>query len=70
MNCVDVNWLAKRLAVSDRTIRAWESSGLMPRALRVGRTCRWEPEVVERWIAAGCPARAAGREGGVDHAAS
>lgn len=68
-DCVDVGWVAKRLGVSQRTIRLWETEGKIPPALRIGRTCRWEPEVVERWLAAGCPSRAAA-EGGADHAAS
>ena len=69
MNCVDVNWLAERLKVSDRTIRQWDADGKLPPALRIGRTCRWQPEVIEAWLKAGCPAaRADVQEGGADHA--
>jgi excisionase family DNA binding protein len=44
--------VAERLAVSARTVQRLVAAGLLP-ALRLGvRLLRFDPEAVERWIAA------------------
>lgn len=65
---IDAGKLAVVLGVSLRTVRAWDASGLLPQRLQIGRTVRWQSGEIERWIAAGCPTRAASAEGSVDHA--
>lgn len=45
-------------AKSLRTWRAWDSCGLIPRPVRVGRSTLWRVDELKAWIAAGCPRRA------------
>lgn len=48
----DVNDLAEHLGVSVATIYRRRSLGEpLPRALKIGHSVRWKPEVVEAWIA-------------------
>lgn len=41
-----------------RTWRAWDSAGLIPRPIRIGRSTLWRTEELKGWVAAGCPRRA------------
>jgi predicted DNA-binding transcriptional regulator AlpA len=42
-----------------RTWRAWDSAGLIPRPIRIGRSTLWRTEELQAWVDAGCPRRAA-----------
>jgi prophage regulatory protein len=42
---------------SPRTWRTWDSTGRIPRPIRIGRTTYWRPEELQAWVAAGCPDR-------------
>lgn len=57
-DCSDVvtsRQFAARLQISIRTFRRWSSSGMLPPAIKVGAIVRWRRDVVDSWIAAGCP---------------
>lgn len=49
---------AAACATSIRTWRAWDVTGKIPRAIRIGRKVFWRPEELKAWVAAGCPDRA------------
>jgi prophage regulatory protein len=55
---VDANRLAELLGLSIRTIRRLDSSGKLPRPLRIGGAVRWRISEVNQWVDAGCPDRA------------
>lgn len=40
-----------------RTWRSWDSAGLVPRAVRIGRSTMWRADELQAWIAAYCPCR-------------
>jgi predicted DNA-binding transcriptional regulator AlpA len=44
-------------AKSLRTWRTWDAIGLVPRAVRIGRSTLWRADELREWIAAGCPRR-------------
>lgn len=52
---LDVKEVATMLRCSARHVTRLEESGQMPRAIKLGRLCRWNRAAVEEWIAAGCP---------------
>lgn len=54
---VDAAELARLLQVSLRHVNALNSSGRLPRPIRLGRSVRWPREELVRWIAAGAPSR-------------
>jgi predicted DNA-binding transcriptional regulator AlpA len=41
-----------------RTWRSWDSGGLIPRPVRIGRSTFWRLDELQAWISAGCPRRA------------
>jgi len=41
-----------------RTWRTWDSAGLIPQPVRIGRSTLWRVEELKAWVAAGCPRRA------------
>jgi predicted DNA-binding transcriptional regulator AlpA len=43
---------------SVRTWRSWQSLGLIPAPVRVGKAVLWRADELRRWIDAGCPRRA------------
>jgi hypothetical protein len=43
--------------ISERTWRAWDATGKIPRAIRIGHKVFWRPEELKAWVAAGCPER-------------
>ncbi len=55
---IDTRETAKLLNLSERTIWEMNSSGKMPKAIRIGRAVRWSFDELKEWIAEGCPARA------------
>ena len=42
---------------SERTWRTWDSAGLIPQPVRIGRNTLWRQAELQAWIAAGCPRR-------------
>jgi predicted DNA-binding transcriptional regulator AlpA len=40
-----------------RTWRTWDSAGLIPQPVRIGRSTLWRIDELREWIAAGCPRR-------------
>ena len=53
---IDSSGLAKFLGVSQQTVKRWASSGVIPKARRVGpRLMKWNREEIEAWIKEGCP---------------
>jgi DNA-directed RNA polymerase specialized sigma24 family protein/predicted DNA-binding transcriptional regulator AlpA len=42
---------------SERTWRTWDSAGLIPQPVRIGRSTLWRQTELQAWIAAGCPCR-------------
>jgi predicted DNA-binding transcriptional regulator AlpA len=54
---IDAFDLAVRLDVSAGQIHRMKARGDLPKEIRLGGCVRWDPEVIERWIAAGCPDR-------------
>ena len=50
-----VHDVARLLNCSIRTIYRLCDSGRMPRPVKLGSLVRWPRDVIERWIAAGCP---------------
>lgn len=49
---------ARMCGRSLRTWRAWDSGGLIPRPVRIGRATLWSADVLRAWVEAGCPRRA------------
>lgn len=52
---IDSREAAKLLKVSPRTLWQMQSTGRMPKPLRIGRAVRWSLDVLKKWIEAGCP---------------
>lgn len=52
---LDAVGLAEALGVPVRTLWALTRRGAIPGALRVGGRLRYRVDVIERWLAAGCP---------------
>jgi len=46
--------VAERLGCSTRTVYRLIATGNLPKPLRIGALIRWQREVFEAWIAAGC----------------
>jgi predicted DNA-binding transcriptional regulator AlpA len=40
-----------------RTWRAWDSGGLIPQPVRIGRATLWRTDELRGWVKAGCPRR-------------
>jgi prophage regulatory protein len=54
---IDANGLAVTLGLSVRTVRRLDSSGKIPRPVRIGGAVRWRTEEIANWLEAGCPDR-------------
>ena len=54
---LDAQSAAALFGKSERTWRSWDSAGLIPAPIRVGRSTFWKPAEIEAWFDAGCPAR-------------
>jgi len=50
-----VHDVARMLNCSARTVYRLADSGRIPRPVKLGALVRWPREVVEQWIADGCP---------------
>ena len=42
---------------SVRTWRSWDSAGMVPASVQLGRVKLWRPLELADWVAAGCPDR-------------
>ena len=62
---LDVEAFAELLGVSSRHVRRLVDGGRAPQPVRLGGCVRWPRNVVEAWLADGCPTirRPAGRAG-------
>ncbi len=49
--------LAERLGVSLRHIRQMDSTQLLPKPIRLGRSVRWSVDEISAWMKAGAPDR-------------
>ncbi|MBL8860698.1 MAG: helix-turn-helix domain-containing protein [Planctomycetes bacterium] len=49
--------MARRLGISRAHASRLNASGRLPRAIRLGRSTRWNAEDLTRWALAGCPSR-------------
>ena len=47
--------IARLLKCSVRTVYRLTDSGRMPRPVKLGAMVRWPREVIESWVAIGCP---------------
>lgn len=54
---LSANEVAELLGVSLAFVRKLDSSGRLPRAIRLGRTVRWSLRTLENWLAVGAPPR-------------
>jgi excisionase family DNA binding protein len=61
---IDVEEFAAQLACSPKHIRRMADSGRCPPAIQLGSLRRWNRQVVDEWIAAGCPVVRQARMGG------
>ena len=52
---IDVKAVAALLNCSTRHVTRLEEDKRMPSAIKLGRLCRWQREVILAWIAVGCP---------------
>lgn len=48
---------AKLCGISGRTWRTWDSGGLVPAPVTVGRTRLWRSAELVAWVNVGCPRR-------------
>lgn len=60
---VDVEGFAELLDISTRHVRRLVDAGKCPQPVRLGRSCRWPRQVIDAWIAAGCPSNCRKRPG-------
>jgi excisionase family DNA binding protein len=49
--------MAEKLRISQRHLWALNSSGRLPRPIRLGRAVRWSMSEIEDWLTAGAPTR-------------
>ncbi|MFQ5732841.1 MAG: helix-turn-helix transcriptional regulator [Planctomycetaceae bacterium] len=49
--------VAQALGVSLRFVRTCDSTGRLPRGIKLGRSKRWRADELRRWCDAGCPPR-------------
>ncbi len=55
---LDAYDLARELRASLRTIRRWDSAGILPKPIRLSSgAVRWSREVILAWLRDGCPRR-------------
>ncbi len=51
----DVKIVAKKLDCSTTHIRRLNDVGRMPAPIKLGALVRWDLDVIDEWIASGCP---------------
>ena len=49
---------AQMCGKSLRTWRTWDSAGMIPQPVRIGRSTLWRLDELRSWVEAGCPRRA------------
>jgi len=54
---IDVHAVASMLGCSTQHVFRLASSGNMPRPIRLLKLVRWNREILDAWIADGCPAQ-------------
>ena len=54
---LDVNGVALVLSISKRHVAALNSSGKIPRPIKLGRRTVWVADELRAWLAAGAPER-------------
>ncbi len=54
---LNVKMVAKLLGRTEKTVRNWNTSGLIPEPMRIGRSLFWRPDELDAWLLADCPAR-------------
>lgn len=54
---VDARRLAKLLSAGVRTVRTWDTSGKLPKPIRIGGRVVWRVDEIRAWLAAGAPDR-------------
>ena len=42
---------------TERTWRRWDTAGLIPKPMRIGRSTLWRADELKAWVAADCPPR-------------
>ena len=52
-----VHDVARMLNCSARTVYRLCDNGRMPRPVKLGALVRWPRDLVERWVACGCPVK-------------
>lgn len=52
---MSVDDVAIEIGCCSRSVRRWADSGRMPRPVKLGSLVRWPRQVIEDWIADGCP---------------
>ena len=55
---IDVKSLAKMLSCSVRSVWRLNSSGKLPKPVKIGRSVKWNYQMVRTWVEMGCPDRA------------
>jgi excisionase family DNA binding protein len=53
---------AALLGISRASLHRLRAAGRMPVPLKLGKSCRWRRDELERWVAAGAPTLAMWRE--------
>jgi predicted DNA-binding transcriptional regulator AlpA len=53
--------IASMLQISTRQIWRLHDAGLMPRAIKLGRSVRWSRALIDEWLNEGCPPCRKGR---------
>ena len=64
MTLVTVKEVAEMLSVSQRQVWRLNSLSEMPSPIRIGRSVRWDSEVLRNWVSLGCPDRATFEQSG------
>lgn len=54
---VDARRLARLLCAGLRTVRCWDTSGKLPKPLRIGGRVVWRVDEIREWLTAGAPSR-------------
>ena len=49
--------VAHFLSISTRQVWRLADSGTLPGRVKLGHLTRWRQDVIEKWVAAGCPAK-------------
>ncbi len=55
--CISADEVAAICGVSLRSVRTWDTSGLIPAPVRIGGRNLWSVRELRAWLAAGAPSR-------------